>query len=239
MNREILFDETIEQSEVDEALDFYRQVLDNEINKDFNLYLSSEDYKNVQLKKPQEKQLLDLLDKYQFKGSLKSTILYYCSRLIPMFDKDCQELKEVSMDDLNAQRKYWDNMIENLQVRMNNASSNAKERLRSMIKAAIIQKGKLKVLKGTKQKPINTYMKPIAFHLRWLADYKRANIVDFIYDLYYTFEYEDYGKRHEDDFIFNKLSKKEKKKEQIGIKREAKRWIYDWYRSTFDELELP
>ena len=52
MNREILFDETIEQSEVDEALDFYRQVLDNEINKDFNLYLSSEDYKNVQLKKP-------------------------------------------------------------------------------------------------------------------------------------------------------------------------------------------
>ena len=55
MNREILFDETIEQSEVDEALDFYHQVLDNEINKDFSIYLSSKDYKNVQLKKPQEK----------------------------------------------------------------------------------------------------------------------------------------------------------------------------------------
>ena len=70
MNREILFDETIDQSEVDEALDFYRQVLDNEINKDYNVFLSSKDYKNVQLKKPQDKQLLDLLDMYQFKGSI-------------------------------------------------------------------------------------------------------------------------------------------------------------------------
>ena len=88
MNRKILFDKTIEQSDVDETLDFYRQVLDNEINKDFNLYLSSENYKNIQLKKPQEKQLLDLLDKYQFKGSLKSTLLFYCSKLIPLFDKN-------------------------------------------------------------------------------------------------------------------------------------------------------
>ena len=48
-------------------------------------------------------------------------MLFYCSKLIPLFDKDEKELKEVSMDDLNAQRKYWDNMIENPQVRMNNA----------------------------------------------------------------------------------------------------------------------
>ena len=54
MNRKILFDETIEQSEVDEALDFYRQVLDNEINKDYNVFLSSKDYKDVQLNGPRD-----------------------------------------------------------------------------------------------------------------------------------------------------------------------------------------
>ena len=109
-----------------------------------------------------------------------------------------------------------------------------------MIKAAINQREKLKVLKGTKQKPINTHLKPIAFHLRFLAEYKNpAYIVNFIYDLYFTFEYENYGKRYEDESIFNKLSIKEKKKEEIAIRREAKRWIHDWYRSTFDELEIP
>ena len=109
-----------------------------------------------------------------------------------------------------------------------------------MIKAAIIQREKLKVIKGTKQKPINTHLKPIAFHLRFLAGYKNAaDIVNFIYDLYSTFEYENYGKRYEDESIFNKLSKKGQKKEEIAIRREAKRWIYDWYRSTFDELEIP
>ena len=223
-----------------DAIKYAGDILLEEVDNDnFNEFLSSEDYKNIQLKKPQEKQLLDLLDKYQFKGSLKSALLFYCSKLIPLFDKNSKELKEVSMDDLNAQRKHWDNMIENLQDRMNDVSSHAKERMRSMIKAAIIQREKLKVIKGTKQKPINTHLKPIAFHLHWLARYQRAKIVDFIYDLYFTFEYENYGKRYEDGAIFNKLSKKGQKKEEIAIRREAKRWIYDWYRSTFDKLELP
>ena len=224
-----------------DAIKYAYDILLEEVDNDnFNEFLSSTDYDAIRLIKSKEAKLLKLLDQYEFKGSLKSALLFYCSKLIPLFDKDSNKLKEVSMDDLNAQRKYWDNMIENLQVKMNNASSHAKERLRPMIKAAINQREKLKVLKGTKQKPINTHLKPIAFHLRFLAGYKdAADIVNFIYDLYSTFDYENYGKRYEDESIFNKLSIKEKKKEEIAIRREAKRWIHDWYRSTFDELEIP
>lgn len=239
MREKVKYDYSISQSEVDDSIEHFQELINSEFNESFDEYLLSDEYQTIKLNEQKEKKLLKLLDKYQFKGSLKSTMLFYCSKLIPLLDKDEKELKEVSMDDLNAQREHWDNMKENLQDQMNNALSPAKERLRSMIKAAIIQREKLKVIKGTKQKPINIHMKPIAFHLHWLAGYQQANIVDFIYDLYFTFEYENYGKRYKDYSIFINLTKAEQKKEQNALRREGKRLIYDWYKSTFDELELP
>ena len=227
-------DELAFNKAVEGAIDVLREDIYN-----ISEFLDSDDYREIQLPANQEKQLLELLDKHEFKGSLKAMLLYYCSKLIPLFVKDCQELKEVSMDDLNTQRKDWDNMIENLQVRMNNVSSNAKERLSSMIQGATLQRENLKVIKGTKQKPINTHMKPIALHLHCLAYYERTKIVEFIYDLYCTFNYENYGKRHKEDSIYNELSAMEKKKQKNAVKREDKKLIDDWYRSTFDALEIP
>ena len=227
-------DELAFNKAVEGAIDVLREDIYN-----ISEFLDSDDYRKIKLPANQEKQLLELLDKYQFKGSLKAMLLYYCSKLIPLFVKDCKELKEVSMDDLNAQRKKWDNIIKNLQGRLNTASSETKERIRSMIKGALREKGNLKGIKATKQKPINSHMKPIAFHLYWLANYQRADIVDFINDLYCTFEYENYGKSYEEDSLYSKLSSKEQKKENNALRREGKRLIFDWYRSTFDELEIP
>ena len=203
-----------------------------------NAEVDKENYKPQSTLPEEKSQLLEsLLDKHKLKGSLKLIIHDSCAELIPKLTSP--DLLDESKEDLKAERLRWDNIVENLQGRLNTASSETKKRVRSMIKGASREKGNLQAIKATKQKPINAHMKPIAFHLYWLGNYQRANIVDFIYDLYCTFEYEDYGKSHEEDSLYSKLSSKEQKKENNALKREGKRLIFDWYRSTFDELEIP
>ncbi len=206
------------------------EILNAEIDKD--------NYKPQSTLPEEQSQLLEsLLDKYNLKGSLKSIVHHYCNDLIPILVNS--NLLNISKIDLKNERLRWDNIIKNLQGRLKSSHDETRQRIESMISGALRQRNNLKTVKASKQKPINSYIEPIAFHLYWLGNYQQSNIVDFIYDLYRTFKYENYGRLDQDELLFSQLPIKDQKKTKNAINREGKRLIFDWYRSTFDELEIP
>ena len=61
-----------------DAIKYAYDILLEEVDNDnFNEFLSSTDYDAIRLIKSKEVKLLKLLDQYEFKGSLKSALLFY------------------------------------------------------------------------------------------------------------------------------------------------------------------
>ena len=197
----------------------------------------------IHLPEDQEELLKNLVEKYKLKDS-RNIILIYCSQLIPDLKKGDKVLLETSKSELNAQREYWDKIIEGLQDIICNKMVTSylhlkKERLESMLKEAEYQRNKLKKRKATKQKPINLYLTPIVYSLHWHSGFTRSNIVDFIYDLYCTYEYGDYGQMLLDNRIYSPLSDQDKKQHENSRKRDDKKKIDYWLRKNYGPLKSP